>query len=168
MIDDIVRSKGYLTLGSRLKRVGERLQAETQQLMNIENVPILSSQYPLLAALDENGPMAIGDLADALMVSQPGITRSVGQLTKQRLISLRRGKKDQRTRIAALTERGQALVEEGRRKIWPQIEYCLTEILYGYSGSLLEQLDILEDALEESSFSVRISKANNSDNGQKQ
>ena len=168
MIDDIVRSKGYLTLGSRLKRIGERLQAETQQLMNIQNVPILSSQYPLLAALDENGPLAIGDLADALMVSQPGVTRSVGQLAKQRLISLRRGKKDHRTKIATLTARGQALVEEGRREIWPQIEYCLTDILSGHSGSLLEQLDILEDALKEKSFSMRIAKANDRENGQKQ
>jgi DNA-binding MarR family transcriptional regulator len=166
MVDDFVRGKGHLTLGSRMKRIGERLQSETQQLMIAQSIPIPASQYPLLASLDEYGPLAIGDLADALGVSQPGITRSVGQLVRQRLVSIRRGKKDQRTKLVALTELGRGLVQNGRRDIWPQIEHCLADILSGRTGTLLEQLDILEDALNESSFSQRISKANSdSDNG---
>ena len=33
MITDIVRELGHLTLGTRLKRLGERLQAQTEVLL---------------------------------------------------------------------------------------------------------------------------------------
>ena len=50
-----------------------------------------------------NGPLLIGELADALGVSQPGVTRNVGLLSKQGVVTVRRGKKDQRTKVVDLT-----------------------------------------------------------------
>ena len=167
MINDIVRQKGYLTLGSRLRRMGERLQADVQQLLNQHDIPIQSSQYPLLVTLEENGPLAVGDMATALGVSQPGITRSVGQLAKQNLVTIRRGKEDQRTKTVSLTRKGQTVVTDGRNHIWPQIEASLSEILSGQAGTLIEQLDLLEDALDKSSMPERIinAKKNGDNNG---
>ena len=154
MVDDIVRGKGYLTLGSRMKRIGELLQAEVQLLMNEQNIPVQSSQYPLLAALDENGPLAVGDLAEALGVSQPGVTRSVSQLAGQGIVRVKQGRKDQRMKIVSLSGRGRAVVQHGKEEIWPQIETCLAQILSGRKGPLLEQLDALEDALARHPFST--------------
>lgn len=163
MVEDIVRRKGYLTLGSRMRRIGERLQAEVQQLMDERNVPIQSSQYPLLGALDENGPLAIGDLAEALGVSQPGVTRNAGLLAKQGIVTISRGRKDQRTRIVALTDAGRAVVRDGHERVWPQVQSCLAEILAGQAGSLLDQLDILEDELRAMSFPQRVAKTKRED-----
>jgi len=166
MINDIVRQKGHLTLGSRLKRIGERLQADVQHLLNQRDIPIQSGQYPLLVALAEHGPLAVGDIATALGVSQPGITRSVIQLAKQNLVTIQRGKEDRRTKTVALTPAGQTVVSVGRVHIWPQIEASLGDILSGNTGSLIEQLDILEDALDQSSLPQRIAKGDKSgDNG---
>lgn len=166
MVEDIVRRKGYLTLGSRLRRIGERLQAETQQLMTEHEVPIQANQYPLLLALDENGSLSIGELAAALGVSQPGVTRSVGQLAKQGFVKVRRGSKDQRTRLVELTAPGRETVRHGRLQVWPQIEFCVQQMVDGQSGPLLEQLDRLEEALQAASFKQRVSKAcGGNDNG---
>lgn len=147
MVDDLVRQKGYLTLGSRLKRIGESLQAEVQQLMQQRDVPIQANQYPLLTALDENGSLTIGELAEALGVSQPGITRSVGLLVELGCVSLKQGRTDHRKKIVTLTLRGRRIVDDGRRHIWPHIERRLARILDGQSGPLLEQLDVLEDSI---------------------
>ncbi len=163
MTNDIVRKKGYLTLGSRLKRIGERLQADVQHLLNQRDIPIQSGQYPLLVTLEEVGPLAVGDLAIALGVSQPGITRSVGQLARQNLVTIQRGKEDQRTKTVALTKQGQTIVTDGRNHIWPHIETSLGEILSGQSGTLIEQLNMLEDALDESSLPQRIFRKNSGD-----
>ncbi len=162
MVDDIVRRKGYLTLGSRMRRIGEKLQAEVQQLMDEQDMPIQANQYPLLTALYENGPLPVGDLAEALGVSQPGVTRNVGQLAKQGIVSVQRGAKDQRKTVVALTDPGRSLVESGQKDVWPKIETCLADILSGQSGPLLEQLDSLEDALKEMSFAHRIAKTDGS------
>ena len=34
MVDDVVREMGYLTLGSRLRRIGERFQSEVQSVLD--------------------------------------------------------------------------------------------------------------------------------------
>jgi hypothetical protein len=52
--EDIVRSFGFLTLGSRLKRIGERLQADTQRIMDDMELALQASQYPFLASVDRH------------------------------------------------------------------------------------------------------------------
>jgi len=99
MIEDLVRRRGYLTLGSRLRRIGEMLQAETQSVMEAHGVPLQGNHYPTLAAIDENGPLTIGNLAEALGISQPGATRIVAQLIKKGVVSAEPGPVDQRQRI---------------------------------------------------------------------
>lgn len=54
-MEDVLRSLGFLCLGSRLKRIGEQLQADTQRVLDRLDVRVQSSQYPLLAALDRLG-----------------------------------------------------------------------------------------------------------------
>jgi len=159
MNDDIVRRKGYLTLGSRLKRISDRLQTEVQNLMDQNNVPIQAFQYPLLASIDENGPMEIGVLATTLGVSQPGVTRSVSKLAAQGFVDLTRGTTDRRSRLVSLTEAGRNVVTHGRIDIWPRIAQCLDEIIMDQPGSLLEHLNRLEDGLQDQSFVSRVASA---------
>ncbi|MDF2367868.1 MarR family transcriptional regulator [Sneathiella sp.] len=156
MVEDFVRRKGYLTLGTRLKRIGDRLQADVQQLIDAEGVAVQTGQYPLLAAIDEQGPMTVGDLAEALGVSQPGITRSVGQLAKQGVVTVARGPKDQRTKVVTLTRQGQDIVDQGKRDLWPLIDESLAAICEKERGNILDQLDRLERALQENSLFQRI------------
>ena len=47
MTQDVVRELGFLTLGSRLKRMGERLQAQTQELLQDAKIAV-----PVLPALE--------------------------------------------------------------------------------------------------------------------
>ena len=158
MVEDIVKRKGYLTLGSRLRRIGERLQAETQRVMDRHNVPIQANQYPLLGALDENGPISVNELAEALGVSQPGVTRNIGQLEKQGIVAVAHGRNDRRIRVVSLTETGRDIVRRGRSQVWPLLESCIADIMSDASGPLLEQLDHLENGLGEASFLKRIAE----------
>ena len=43
MVEDVVRELGYLTLGSRLKRIGERLQAQAQVLLEEAGISLSAS-----------------------------------------------------------------------------------------------------------------------------
>ncbi len=147
MVEDFVRHKGYLTLGTRLKRIGDMLQADVQQLLDSESVAIQTGQYPLIAALDEFGPLTVGELAEALGVSQPGITRSVGQLVKQGVVTVERGEKDQRTKVVNLAPAGQAMVDRGKRDLWQVIDRSLADICGEDTTPLLDELDRLETAL---------------------
>ena len=43
MVEDVVKELGYLALGTRLKRLGERLQAQTQVLLEEDGLDLPAS-----------------------------------------------------------------------------------------------------------------------------
>lgn len=147
MPEDVVRTLGFLTLGTRMKRIGERLQADTQDLLDEMNVSFVPSQYPFLAAIDRLGPLTIGDLAEAVGVTQPATTKSVGLIARLGLLRVASSDKDQRRKIVSLTEKGQKLVDGAKREVWPQIERAVADLCAALDGPLLDQLAAIEDGL---------------------
>jgi DNA-binding MarR family transcriptional regulator len=147
MTEDIVRAFGFLTLGTRMKRIGERLQADTQRIMDDMDVPLQASQYPFLAALDRLGPVTIGELADAVGITQPGATRTLSQLVDLGMVKARSAPEDQRRRIISLTKKGQLLIDGAKRDVWPRLENAVKDLCGELSGPLLEQLAAIEDGL---------------------
>jgi DNA-binding MarR family transcriptional regulator len=152
---DIVRDFGLLCLGSRFRRIGERLQADTQQIIDGFGVGIQAGQYPFLASIDRNGPMTIGELAEAVGISQPGATRTVGQLTDAGFVETRAADEDQRRRLVSLTEAGQDLIDRSKREIWPRIEAAVRDLCGELTGPLLDQLAAMEDGLADAPLARR-------------
>src|SRR5262245_10766466 len=103
MAQDVIASLGYLALGSRFKRLGERLQADVQAILDELGASVPSSQHPLLVALDMLGPLSIGELAESLGIAQPGVTRTVAHLDRLGLVEVGPSPEDQRRRIVSLS-----------------------------------------------------------------
>lgn len=148
-MEDIVRSFGFLTLGTRMKRIGEKLQADTQRIIDDLGAPVQAGQYPLLGAVDRLGPLTVGDLAEAIGITQPGATRAAAHLVKAGLLEMRAGRDDQRMRILSLTAKGQKIVDDAKRDVWPRVEAAVANLCEDLSGPLLDQLAGLEDGLAE-------------------
>jgi DNA-binding MarR family transcriptional regulator len=158
LVEDIVRSFGYLTLGSRMKRIGERLQADVQRIMADREVRLQPSQYPFLAAIDRLGPLAVGDLAEAVGITQPGATRSVGQLVRAGMVRVKPARDDQRRRVVSLTANGRNEIDFAKRQVWPRIEAAVADLCSGLKGPLLDQLAAIEDGLTERPLDRRTGK----------
>jgi DNA-binding MarR family transcriptional regulator len=155
MVEDIVRELGYLTLGSRLKRIGERLQAQAQVLIEAGGIGLSAAKFPVLAALDRLGPLTVGELAQALGVSQPGVTRVLDNLESEGLVTSQQPTEDRRVRPIVLTKAGRQLVARSKRLVWPKIEAAVADACEGPPGPLLSQLAVLEEALNCASLSTR-------------
>lgn len=155
MVEDIVRSLGFLCLGSRFRRIGERLQADTQQIIEELGVTLQAAQYPFLAAIDRAGPLTIGELAQAVGITQPGATRTVSQLLELGYVDMQASAEDQRRRLISLAPKGQALVDYSKRSVWPRIEQAVRELCGELSGPILEQLVAIEDGLAEAPLARR-------------
>lgn len=155
---DIVRELGHLTLGSRLKRLGERLQAQTQVLLAEAGLTIPASRCPVLAALDRLGALSVGELAEAVGVSQPGISRMLENLQSDGLVTSQRLKGDRRLRPIMLTKAGRQLIARSKERAWPRVEAAVAEACAGATGTLLAQLSALEEALEAAPLHVRATR----------
>ncbi|WP_373503074.1 MarR family winged helix-turn-helix transcriptional regulator [Aestuariivirga sp.] len=156
MTGDLVREYGYLTLGSRFKRIGERMQADVQRLTAAHGFELHGALWTMLAAIDREGPLSVGELAQNLGIAQPGVTRSLAQLEARGFVSPQRSKTDQRVKRVALTEQGHKLVDHAKREIWPLVERAVAEICEGLDGPLLEQLSRIEDALAKRPLDQRV------------
>ncbi|WP_413206821.1 GNAT family N-acetyltransferase [Rhodospirillum sp. A1_3_36] len=155
MKEDVIRVLGLLCLGTRLKRAGERLQADTDEILKAGGVTIAAAQYPFLASLDRLGPSTLGDLAEAVGVSQPGATRTVNRLVELGLLETVSGEGDRRHRVLHLTAEGRRLVRVGKDVLWPRVEAAVADLCAGLGGSLLGQLADLEDRLSVRSLTQR-------------
>ncbi|WP_379061555.1 MarR family winged helix-turn-helix transcriptional regulator [Mesorhizobium sp. UC22_110] len=158
MVDDVVREMGYLTLGSRLRRIGERFQSEVQRVLDDLDLPVQASQFPALAAIDRLGPLTVGDLAEAIGITQPGATRIMTHLSEIGLLDVRQSPEDQRRRFLSLTDKGRQLVETSKRDLWPRIDAAVAEICSDLTGPLLEQLTAIEHDLETTPLHHRIAR----------
>jgi DNA-binding MarR family transcriptional regulator len=147
VVEDVVRSFGFLTLGTRLKRIGEKLQADTQRIMDELGAPLQASQYPFLAAVDRLGPLTVGELAEAIGITQPGATRTVAQLVELGMMETEQAPDDQRRRIVSLSREGKRLIAAAKRDVWPRIREAVADLCGDLDGPLLEQLAAIEDGL---------------------
>lgn len=153
MATDVLAEMGPVFLGNRLRRLAERMQAGAGRMIVEAGLPVQPTHMPLLTALDR-GPMSVGQLAEAVGSSQPGVTRGVGQLIALGLVASERGA-DQRQRTVSLTAAGRAAMGRTKLLIWPRAEQAVNEICAGLSGSILDQIAGIEAALAERSLEAR-------------
>jgi len=156
IIEDVVKEFGYLTLGTRLKRLGERLQAQTQVLLEDDGLDLPASHFPVLAALERLGALNVGELTEAVGISQPGVTRLLDKLQAEGLVRSTQLAQDRRVRTVALTKLGRQLVSTSKRTAWPVIEAAVADACAaGPAQPLLEALAALEEALAVAPLSAR-------------
>lgn len=158
MVSDILVERNHLFLGSRLKRLAERLQADAGKVIRAAGFPHQPAQFPLLAAIDRFGPLTIGEAVEALGVSQPAVTRNAAALVELGLIESSRGDVDQRQKTLALTTQGAALMARAKAEIWPQIDLAVRDLSAGLSGPFLEQIAMLEAELDRASLEERVKR----------
>lgn len=155
MSNDIIKDRGLLFLGSRMKRLGERMQADVSRVIERAGLPVQPSHYPLLAALERQGPLTVGQMVQTLGISQPGVTRNLTRLVDLGLVETSRVHRDQRQKTITLTDSGRAVMARSKCEVWPQVEAAVADLCAALSGSLLDQLEAIERALDDAPLDRR-------------
>lgn len=154
---DVIADMGPSFLGSRLKRLAERMQAGAMKSIVDAGLPLQSGHMAVLAAL-RGGAMTIGQLAEAIGISQPGVTRSVGQMAKLGMLADVRAT-DQRTRLVALTAAGHAAALQAATDLWPRIGMAAEELMSGLASDFMAQIAVIERELDKATIAERAAVA---------
>ncbi|MCK8498207.1 bifunctional helix-turn-helix transcriptional regulator/GNAT family N-acetyltransferase [Myxococcus fulvus] len=154
---DFLAGLGVGFLGSRLKRLAERMQADAGEVARSLDLPVMPAQMSLLMTLRLHGPMTVGEVAERLGVAQPTVTRALGSL--EEFIETRRSPDDQRAKVLALTEKGEALLVRVQTQLLARIEPAAAQLVEGLSGDFMQGLAKVEARLAESSMLKRIEAA---------
>jgi DNA-binding MarR family transcriptional regulator len=118
-----------------------------------------AAHFPMLAALDRLGPLNVSELAQAVGVSQPVVSRSLLGLQAGGLVDSTAMAGDRRVRSVRLSRKGLALVRRAKQTTWPAIEAAVSQACQPLAGSLLDQLSALEAALMQSPLQERAAAA---------
>ncbi|WP_300527591.1 MarR family transcriptional regulator [Maricaulis sp.] len=155
---DFLASLGHTALGSRLKRLGLALQAESQAWLETQDCSLASAQMPVLAALSRQNPLTTGQLATMLGIAQPGVSRMIADMEKGGWVLSRPGKADRRVREIILTDQGEALAARARTDFWPRIEAAAAAVCEGIEGGLLDQIGVLEQRMRSGQFRAALDR----------
>jgi len=156
---DLITQLGYLCLGSRLKRLGEGMQAGVAQHLAARGLAVLPAQLPLLWALGEADALTIGALGERLGISQPGVSRAVAVLEAEGLVTVSGEARDKRRRVVAISPAGAALMADLKATLFPAVEDAVGALCDATGADLLAAIGAIEAELDRQSLAARIADA---------
>ena len=156
MARDVLAEMGYLALGSRLKRLAERMQADATRAFADRGIPVQATHFPLLAALATYGPMTVSEAVEAVGISQPAVTRIHNSLQALGLTRAVPVKGDNRQKQIRLTAKGEALIDDMKHSMWPHVRCAAQALCDGPDTDILSQITRLEEGLQARPLHLRI------------
>lgn len=76
-----------------------------------------NAHWRTLAILESEGPMRVGELAAASTISQPGMTRTLGELDEAGYVHRLADHGDARARVVAISDAGRAALHDWRVRL---------------------------------------------------
>ena len=151
---DFIQNLGHLALGSRLKRLSDRIMAAGQEVYRDANVDFEPRWFPLFRLLAEEGPLSVGEAAEALGLTHAAISQTARMMKKRGFLSSMKDPEDERRRVLSLTDRGRDELPK-LRPLWDDIEKAVREVVEFSGVDVLAAVDGIEQAMDRESFPDR-------------
>lgn len=144
---DILQQAGASALGSRFRRLAERLSLQAADVYRYYELALEPTWFPVLYALSKQTSASITELAGMTGQSHPFISKIVKQMQAAGLLCSVPSATDKRVNTLVLSEKGQAIMPVLDRQV-NDIGHALNAWLNDVSPDLLCALTKLEDGLE--------------------
>ncbi|RTE66067.1 GNAT family N-acetyltransferase [Amphritea opalescens] len=148
---DYMKSFGSLSLGSRLKRLSDRLVQDVIRLYQSQGIELNPSFFPLFNLLHQQNAMTVTEAAEKLAVSHPAISKLARKMQQEGWLSKTVDPDDERRQLLALTPQSDALFEQ-IAPVWQAIENHLDGLIGAQQYPLLDSLAEFETLLNEQGF----------------
>lgn len=151
---DFLDELGELALGSRLKRLSERLATDGAQVYKACGHDVQPKWFPLLALLHRQQQASVVDASCLLGLTQPAISQFAKELTKQGLIVSTPSKHDSRRKFLSLSDTGIECVSQ-MLPMWQAVDLAAKQLCSESGEAFFKALQGLEQALNRRSLMQR-------------
>lgn len=145
---DFLKDLGALALGSRLRRLTERLAQDVSQIYRELDIDFEPRWFPVYYLLSQKAPLGVVDIARILEVSHPAVNQIAGEMINHGLVHALKDDTDKRKRLLALTEAGLAM-QPVMREIWAGVHQAVQSVLEETDSQLLADINNFETAVSE-------------------
>ena len=157
MTNNIIKQLGYIAIGSRLKRLSDKINLEISRLFKEQHFNVEPSWLPVIFYLNENVHASILDIASALNFTHPAAINIVNQMEKKNLVEAYQDVKDKRKRLVKLNAAGQELLVT-MIPMLEELKLSAGEILNSAGYDFMHVIDSIEKSLDEKSLNKRTSE----------
>ena len=143
-----------LALGTRLKRLSERMLADAANVYKAFNIDMQPKWFSLLALINHKQKINVVEASQLLGLSQPAISQFCRQLEKEGLITSLICEKDSRKRVLMLTEVGKLQVEK-MQPMWHAVTQAAKELSRELDNDIYQAIRKCEQAMARKSLLER-------------
>lgn len=162
--DDFLRDLGWRAVGSRMRRLADRVFADVAGIYADDQVQFEPRWFPLINLLGRCGPTPVVEAARRLGQSHPAVSLFARELAAAGLIRFRTDRADERKRVLTLTPRGAGLYRQ-LAALWERIDRAAQGWARDAGVDALDALARLEDALAARGLRERVRTEQPADDG---
>jgi DNA-binding MarR family transcriptional regulator/N-acetylglutamate synthase-like GNAT family acetyltransferase len=154
---DFMNQLGPLVLASRLKILSDTLMQGVSRIYREFHVDFQPRWFPVTYYLYHIGPAQVTHLASALRQTHPAVLQVVNTMHKKGLVKVKKDKEDQRKTIITLSSHGYEMAKN-MEEIWEVISSAAGKLIDENYIKILENIALLEDALDQEDIYSRIKR----------
>ncbi|MCJ8319302.1 MAG: GNAT family N-acetyltransferase [Colwellia sp.] len=154
MTNDFLDELAELALGSRLKRLSERLITDAAQVYKYCGHDVQPKWFTLLALLDKKQQVSIVDAAQLLGLTQPAISQFSKELIAKGLVISTLSDTDSRKKFLSLSEQGKVAVL-AMQPMWQAVDSAAKQLCNEAGVGFFESVKNFEKALSQQSLLQR-------------
>ncbi|WP_062054833.1 MarR family winged helix-turn-helix transcriptional regulator [Aquimarina longa] len=154
MKGDIVEELGYMALGTRLKRISDRMSHSSRMMYKTLGIDFEPNWYLVLSIIEKKPGVSVMEVANSMGFAHQTIMVMTNKMVKKEYLKMSKDQIDKRKTIFHLTEKAieilpriKQICEAGRKVI---LDVLNEDII------LMKHIRVLEQNLDESSFGERI------------
>jgi DNA-binding MarR family transcriptional regulator len=151
---NIIDEIGILAISTRLQRLSEQLRKDGALIYKSFDIDFEPKWFPVIYTLHKKEMLSVVEIANEIGYSHPSTISLLKELEKQKLISSKKDKLDERKRLIVLTVKGSELVVK-MQPVWTIMNNVLNEISDN-QNNLLKAIEEAEQKLAKQGFYQRV------------
>ncbi len=141
---DFYNMIGKMAIGSRLRRLNERITEDGSKIYDLYGVGLDPKWFPVFYALSLKEEASVTEIAKFIGHSHPSVSQIVKEMKKNGILTTDKSAKDGRVNIIKLSEKGRQLI--------PKLEIQCADVTKAVEALLSETQHNLWKAMEEVEF----------------
>ncbi len=146
---------GPMALGSRLRRLSDRLYESARQIYELYEVPMDPKWFPVFYVLSDWPQASTQEIADYVGHSHASISQIVKAMTKEGFVSTERSASDGRKNVLKLTQKGRQVIDTIRPQ-YQDVGAAAKSLLGETQHDVWYGLSEIEHALDRQDFFSRV------------
>ena len=146
---------GVLALGSRLRRLSDRLMQQGTEVYRASGVAFEPKWFPLFNVLLQHSPATVTQAAEMLGLTHAAVSQFAKDLSKRGLVRLGKDARDERKTTMIVSAKGHAMAEQ-LRPLWKDIRHVASGLVKESGMDVLQAVQSVERSLANETLLERI------------